>query len=189
MKIVGVHGIRVSDGGQKSLSSVLDCLEKKGYEVDLLNYGRVGLLTNRFRLNSAVESLQKLEPDVTIGHSHGNVVVYHACRDGMKLNTHIAYQPAMRRDTVWPNSIDKIVTLYNKRDWSVRFGRAWTWVNPVSWFHPHDWGSAGAHGFLGEDERMTQINVVKYNKKGHSYMKNNPKFWCEFLSNHFGSDS
>lgn len=166
MKIVGVHGIRVSDGGQRSLAPVLDCFEKKGYDVDLLDYGRVGVLTNRFRLNSSVKELKKLEPDVTIAHSNGNVIVYHACRDGMKLNTHVAYQPAMRRDTVWPASIDRIVTLYNKGDWAVRFGRAWTWTNPVSWFYPHDWGSAGAHGFNGKDERMTQIDVAQYKKNG-----------------------
>lgn len=171
MRICLVHGIHVSDA-QESLGAIAEALQSLGHDCQILDYGWVSVTRARVVVDDVLQELLERDPQVTIAHSNGNPIVYEAARQGLKLAAHIAYQPAMRRDTVWPESIGRVLVLHNRHDYAVRLGRIWRWVNPVSWFLPHRWGTAGAKGFSTRDSRVTQWDVASFDaaSRGHSYL-------------------
>lgn len=182
MRIIGVHGIRVTDGGAGTLRPVLDELERQGHEVDLLDYGRVRAVTARYRTEAAAADLERMRPEVTIAHSHGNNVVHRALRDGMRLKAHVAYAPAMRREAIWPVTVRRILVIRNRKDWALMLGRGFTMINPVSWFRPHPFGSAGRSGYRGKDPRMTDIDAGSLGAGwAHNYLADDPQMWANLI--------
>ncbi|MCC5809878.1 MAG: hypothetical protein JJU06_05845 [Ectothiorhodospiraceae bacterium] len=170
MHIVGVHGFNVRDGGLRSLEPTLAQLRRRGHTTARIDYGFVHLARVRLRMRRAVELLIAAQPEVVLAHSNGCPVTAEAIRQGLRLRAVIAYQPAMRRDAVWPFDAGRVLVLHNRRDCAVKLGRAWRVINPVSWFVPHYWGSAGAHGFTDPGYHVRQIDTEPLGFTGHSYL-------------------
>lgn len=183
-KIHLIHGFNVFDGGKGSIGSLQKYFEDAGHEVELHNYGWVGILRLRLVNKKTVRNIMdKIDPDkdVVIGHSNGCLVAWMIAAEGVIIDKLVCIQPALRRDTIFPHTVRNILTLYNKKDVAVFAARIFRYMNPVSWFHPHQWGMAGKRGFTRKDTRMKQINTLTdlpVKCSGHTYLGKEPETGC-----------
>lgn len=161
-KVHLIHGFNVSDGGEKSILRLAPHLERLGLPYIAHNYGWVGPLLLRWHNAQTIREIKdSIEPgDVLIGHSNGALICWELVQAGAPVSAVVCIQPAMRRDTLWPEDID-VLCLYNKRDWAVTFGRIWGRFASVArpWKGRHGWGAAGRHGFTAGQKRITNIDT------------------------------
>lgn len=189
-----LHGFNVSDGGKGSVGHLSVLFEALGYDVILHNYGWTGPFFLRLKNASVVDYLKdKVKPeDHIVGHSNGCYIAWSLIEEGVKCKSVVCIQPALRRDTVWGDGVENILCLYNDKDWAVRAGQWWrylTYLNPLSWKDPHEWGAAGYFSFTTPDERLTQWKTNdptwKVPASGHSGIFS-PKpfgFWGNEIAN------
>jgi len=155
-----IHGFNVWDGGKGSVGTLAPYFRFGDQLPDLHSYGLVGVLLLRWRTKQAVEEILPsiLDGDVLVCHSHGCLIAWKLIQAGAKPGAVICIQPAMRRDTVWPEDIP-VLCFYNEDDWVVSLGRIWGRFASVAnpWLDRHGWGAAGRHGFDQEsiDNRST----------------------------------
>ncbi|MEX1197795.1 MAG: hypothetical protein WEB57_08060 [Pseudohongiellaceae bacterium] len=146
-----VHGFNVSDGGSDTVGKLAPYFALQGFEVVDHDYGWVFLLRLRRRNEKVVRRLEaECQPgDVLIGHSNGALLCWEALHQGCKPSSVICIQPAMRKDTHWPESIP-VLCLFNRKDRIVSLGRAWSrFISVANPFrNRHGWGAAGRHGFV-----------------------------------------
>lgn len=180
MRIVGVHGFRVDDGGLRTLEPTLSELRRYGYRTRRIDYGHVHLLRVRLKMQDAVDLLVAKEPDIIFAHSNGCAVAHRAIEQGLKVQAVVAYQPAMRSDETWPERAGNVLVMYNPDDYAVLLGKWWRYINPFSWFVRHHWGEAGRTGFVDPAPHVAQVDVSEYGHTGHSYLSSfkAARFWA-----------
>lgn len=179
-----IHGFNVFDGGKGSIGSLQKYFEDAGYNVVLHNYGWVGIFRLRLVNRKTVRRIMDdIDPnnDIVIGHSNGCLVAWMIAGEGVIIDKLVCIQPALRRDTIFPHTVRHILAFYNKKDIAVFAARVFRYINPVSWFNPHQWGMAGKSGFTRKDSRRTQINTMTDLPvvcKGHTYLGKEPETSC-----------
>lgn len=184
MTIWLIHGVNVSDGGEQSIGRLAPHLSG---DVHLVDYGWTGVITLRCTNRAVVADLmRKVKPgDVLIGHSNGALICWElAQRLGNRLGAVVVINPAMRRDTRWPDGLP-VLCLANSTDWVVQLGRVWSRAVDVSYtgivplmlesvakgsgalfrtafqFKPHGWGAAGRYGFTGNQKNVTNFDTAE----------------------------
>lgn len=177
MRVHLIHGFNVSDGGRRTVGSLIPFLEANGHEPILHDYGWTGPVRLRLRNRRTVRDLSRhIQPgDALIGHSNGALICRKLVHEvGELVSAVVGIQPCVRRDLTWPPHI-QVLCLYNACDWAVRLGRMWgrlaTLATP---FAPHGWGAAGAYGFTTPAHNVTNWDTAapglpeKYRARGHS---------------------
>ncbi|WP_163557570.1 hypothetical protein [Halomonas sp. NO4] len=179
------HGINVSDGGKGSVGSLTPYFEESGHDAILHSYGWVGFLRVRWRNETATQAIRPHvhDGDVLVGHSNGCLIAWELIEAGVKPSAVICIQPALRRDTLWPDDIP-VLCLYNQADWAVSLGRMWgrfaSVANPFR--DIHGWGAAGRHGFTRGQANVTNwdTDIEEFPARGHSGVFRRPAlfYWA-----------
>lgn len=184
MTIWLIHGVNVSDGGAESIGRLSPHIAGNVVSVD---YGWTGIITLRCTNRAVVADLmRKVKPgDVLIGHSNGALICWElAQRLKDRLGAVVVINPAMRRDSRWPDGLP-VLCLANSTDWVVQLGRMWSRAVDVSYtgivplmlesaikgsgtlfksafqFKPHGWGAAGRYGFTTNQKSVTNFDTAE----------------------------
>lgn len=168
-----IHGFNVSDGGRGSVGRLAPWL----HDTRLHDYGWTFLLRLHWVNEDAVETLldQVKTGDVLVAHSNGGLIewrlVWELLHRGITPGAVVCIQPALRRDTLWPDSVP-VLCCYNPADWIVSLGRIWGRFASVTnpWRERHGWGSAGRHGFTEGQANVTNLDTTSQHPQatGHS---------------------
>lgn len=174
MIIVLVHGFNVSDGGKRTIDTLIPHLVDMGYDVKEFDYGWVGLLGVRFGNKKRAKMLAAMAgpEDIVIGHSNGCAIMALAMEMGMTISSGVFIHPALNRTWCPPeNAAKKITVYYSAKDratWIAKFLINHIWgdmgtVGPVSvwdgWVSVDD-GMGHSDGFLAPLMYCTNIDSV-----------------------------
>lgn len=169
-----IHGFNVWDGGSASVDKLIPYFQTQGYEIGDHDYGWVGPLLLRSRNDAVVKEIRGRvqDGDILIGHSNGCLICWQLVTQyGIKASSVICIQPALRRDTTWPEGMP-VLCLFNKKDRAVSIGRWWArfWSVANPFRDRHGWGAAGRHGFTKAQPKVVNWNTnsLPVPAKGHS---------------------
>lgn len=180
-----IHGFNVWDGGKGSVGK----LARHFPDPVVHDYGWTFLLRLRFVNDRTVEKiLPCIKPgDTLVAHSNGCLIAWQLVMAGAPVAAVICIQPALRRDTRWPEDLP-VLCCYNPSDYVVELGRMWSRfvsvANPLR--DRHGWGAAGRSGFT-----RGQPCVVNWNTEtppcpatDHSGMFESParQYWAPKLN-------
>lgn len=172
--IVLAHGFNVKDGGKETIDKLLPYL--KNHTVLQADYGFFGLFGVRFFNKNIASVVAGMTPygAIGIGHSNGSDILLEACRAGANFSRLILINPALDRDTEFPDGmLARIDVLHNKDDRVVDTARLFL-------FHP--WGDMGRVGYTGNDKRVRNHETkALFNASGHSDVFNKPRELVNFL--------
>lgn len=164
MTIYLIHGFNVSDGGLATTGSLRGGLERAGYEVVAIQYGRLGRLGVRLRNKGIAATLKTiLQPDdIVIAHSNGCAITYLAMEMGATCKHVVLINPALDADKEIAN-VRNVTVFYSPTD-------KWTWLAKFIPWSP--WGAQGRKGFTGKARpgKYRQFNEDKMcaDSCGHS---------------------
>lgn len=168
-----IHGFNVLDGGRGSVGRLVPWL----HGARRYDYGWTFLLRLRWVNDSAVhELLHSIKTgDVLVAHSNGCLIVWRLAwelrKRGIRLGAVICIQPALRRDTLWPDDLP-VLCAFNPDDWIVELGRMWGRFVSVAqpWRERHGWGAAGRHGFTSGQALVENRDTAEEHPQalGHS---------------------
>ena len=180
-----IPGLSTVDKG--SLEWLEKEFKEEGYKVMWHSRGWVGPIRARLSTRRVVQSLLNKfkKGDVLVGFSNGCLAAYESVMEGLKPSAVILVQPALRRDTQWPEGDYRILCTFNKKDYVVGMSRVWGRSADFLWrikfrlpIKRHGWGAAGRHGFdvsQSEDLRITQYDTANdfvSPVTGHRVLKN-----------------
>jgi hypothetical protein len=178
MKYLVIHGFRVSDGGADTVGRVIEYAQGAGVNAELFSYPYVGLLGLKKATECAVDRLiaqANGEEIGVLGHSHANVIILHGIRKGLKVRHWIGVQPALRKNTVFPASVERVDIIWNSGDKIMLAARMWRKLaNKMPWRHddPHLWGKMGLVGPDSADGERVRAHEIN-SGYGHSGMFSN----------------
>lgn len=170
-----VHGFNVWDGGEGSVGALLPFID----DGRLHSYGWTGLVGLPCANSRAVRSLlETIEPgDSIVAHSNGSLIAWQTAQI-VPLSAVVCINPALRRDTVWPDSLPTLC-LHNSTDWVVQLGRVWGRLTDWDGVKAAGWGAAGRYGFTqGQDNVKNWDTAAPYWGRpvaGHSGMFKEPR--------------
>lgn len=166
--VIVLHGWNVSDW-KKTVGRLVPCFKELSYRVEVLDYGywpfpwqatkgnpRVAKKLANLVLGLAGEGYTV---DV-VGHSNGCAITYIASNKyQIPINTYVAIQPALRKDS-HPCLTAKLTQVwYNKGDVPVVLGKWLRWFTPWAKM-ARPWGEMGHDGYKGE---ITDPPVAQFN--------------------------
>lgn len=182
-----IHGFNVSDGGKntvRKLEPFIPGMEKAH------DYGWTGLLFLKCNNAEAVRQIEaKIQPgDILIGHSNAGLIIWElAQKHADNLAGVILINPALRRDTIWPEGLH-VMCLHNSTDWVVQLGRMWARLVSLGGLRFHGWGAAGRYGFDQKSETLsnwdTASNMWSVRTEGHSGIFKEPSLshWGKIIA-------
>jgi hypothetical protein len=171
MRVVLIHGWNVKDGGKGTVDTLAPYFEELGWEVDSdeADYGFIfwrmlsiigrWLFTKKI-IKRLIPAVQKA--DMIVTHSNGANFATRAMKqlnnlyDGTKIVVHIS--PALNRKTEPPRAVKAQLVIHTRKDSAVKAAR-WLIFSP--------WGSMGAWGYQGYDERVDNADFTNI-ASGHS---------------------
>jgi len=129
-----------------------------------------------------------VEPgDVLVAHSNGAMICWSLAQEHSdKLAGIILINPALRRDTLWPDDLP-VMCIYNSTDWVVELGRMWSRLVSLGGLNFHGWGAAGRYGFTSGQAKVKNWDsaegAISSPAKGHSGLFNMPQLedWGELI--------
>lgn len=164
-----VHGFNVSDGGKRTIDTMIPHLTKCGHQVKEFDYGWVGLLGVRFGNKKKAKKLaDKLKPnDIVIGHSNGCAIIALAMQMGMVVSEAVLIHPALNKNWLPPeNSAPKITVFYSAKDSA-------TWISKI--LVNHIWGEMGTVGPKSDWPGWVAIDDGMAHSEG---FEKNPAMYC-----------
>lgn len=93
-------------------------------------------------------------------HSNGAAIAVEAARQGAKIKTLIIINGALKCNTDFPNSIEKIIIVYTRHDIPTRAARFFNMVPIIGWFIPNAWGAMGAKGSSIKSSRIINLDCT-----------------------------
>ncbi len=143
--------------GLGSMANVVPYLESHGLEVAPHIYGWVDPINVREANQQIAEQIARVcQPgDVLMGFSNSGLIVHDAIEAGAQPCAAVVLQPALRRDTQWPDGEYRVLCTFNRGDWVVQLSRSWGRLVQRTGVEWHGWGAAGRHGFTHPDPRIT----------------------------------
>ena len=158
--IVFCHGFNVRDNGAGTIDQLIPYVEHRN--VLHGDYGHFNLLGVRYYNKNVARTIAGMTPPDTIGvgHSNGCAVLLMAAEFGAKLDRLILINPALDKDTVFPQQIKRIDIFHNKYDNTVWWSK---------WLPNHVWGAMGKDGSTTGDYRVHNHETHElFGIKGHS---------------------
>ena len=135
----------------------------------LFDYGWFGLMSVLMYNKREAKRLKKIiDKDCgsnVIAHSNGCAIAVEAARRGAKIETLICIAPALKVDTVFPKSINKIVVVHSKGDKPTKAASFFDRIPIIQLLIPNAWGAMGAKGSVIDDDRVSNVDVSNL---GHS---------------------
>ena len=110
-------------------------------------------------LNSA---MAETDDAVVYAHSNGAAIAVEAARQGARITTLVAINPALKVKTRFPPSIDRVLVIHTKHDRATKAARFFDKIPFIQLLIPNAWGAMGAVGYNGDDNRVININLSKY---------------------------
>ena len=153
------HGFNVKDAGRGTIDKLIPFLIGNIQQAD---YGRFNLFGVRWFNNSISRAIAGMSNvnSVGVGHSNGCAILVEAARYTPKIKQLILINPALDKDTVFPEYLDRVIVFHNIYD---------DVVTASKWIPWHVWGEMGRTGYVGDDPRVTNIDTFNLFKvKGHS---------------------
>jgi pimeloyl-ACP methyl ester carboxylesterase len=161
-----VHGIHTADPA-KTIGKLTYHLRK----VILFDYGWFGLLSvlfyNKREARRLKEILNANRDSTVFAHSNGCAIAVESARYGAFIETLVCINPALKCDTLFPASIERIIVIHTRYDKPTRAARFFDKVPFIQLLIPNAWGSMGADGYNGKDPRVKNWNLSVY-LDGHS---------------------
>ena len=178
-----IHGFNVHDCGADTVAKLRPYLtdtsgDPQGCaDVQVVNwaYGWIGLLgvlfknkkiAKRFAHRSMVQHSIKL-PVYAVGHSNGAAILVEAARQGVHFEHLLLINPALKVDTIFPASIEKVTVIHTAHDIPTRAASIADRIPFLQLLIPNAWGAMGAKGARLGDKRVTNIDLTP-SLEGHS---------------------
>jgi len=166
--VIELHGWNVSDW-RKTVGRLTEPFEKLGYRVEVLDYGYWPFTWQATKGNPEVAKklanlvLKLVGEGYTVdlvAHSNGGTITYIAANKyQIPINTYVAIQPALRKDSHPCTSAKLCQVWYNNGDVPVVLGKWLRWFTPWAKM-ARPWGEMGHDGYKGE---VTDPPVVQFN--------------------------
>jgi len=158
-----IHGFNVWDKGKGTVGKLRPYIEAEGFEVLELPYRWIGVIQTYFYNRVLAKRFAKRlkgRKVILVAHSNGNVIANIMVeRYGVQAEGLVAINPALDRDTKFPQAYKFIHVYHNKGDVATRIAR----------FIPaHAWGEMGSVGYIGGGHRA--INFDTAHTKGMSHV-------------------
>lgn len=160
-----VHGFNVKDP-ERSTGKLKPYLENP----HMFNYGwRLFsvLWHNRVDAKRLAKLLYLNTGSNVWAHSNGCAIAVEAARRGAPIKNLICINPALKKDTIFPNSIERIIVIYTNHDVPTRAAAFFDKIPFLQLFVPNSWGAMGSKGPTSPDVRLKKLNFTQ-NLKGHS---------------------
>lgn len=154
------HGFNVKDAGKETIDQLLPFMQSD--TVQQADYGYFNLLGVRWFNKSIASTLAGMANDdsIGIGHSNGCAILVEATKRTDKIKTLILINPALDADTIFPESVERVLVYHNKTDDVVTMSK---------WLPWHVWGEMGRVGYRGNDIRVTNFDTHElFGAEGHS---------------------
>lgn len=161
--VILVHGFNVKDP-KLTVGKLTAPFIDAGFDVYPFNYGYTNLHTVTLRNIPLAKKLARIIREnykgrrvILVGHSNGCTIIKLASdKYGLKANTAIFINPALKRDENPAKSIRHVHVFHNEEDKVVTLGK---WLRRFTWFAriARPWGEMGRYGYLGDD-----LNVLNY---------------------------
>lgn len=167
--IILVHGFNVKDPAE-TVGRLIPYLDNP----IMFNYGwrffsvlwhnRKDAKVLKNNLNNA---LGQNDERVVFGHSNGAAIAVEAARQGAKIDVLVLINPALKCNTVFPDTIKKVIVIHTKHDKATKAARFFDKVPFIQLAIPNAWGAMGTKGHKGKDARVMNWNLSD-DLKGHS---------------------
>lgn len=163
---IGIHGFN-EDEPKETVGKLANDLEA----FILFNYGWRGLIgvifTNKRHATELYEFSKTIDiPDV-YAHSNGAAIAVEAARQGMGIKNLVLINPALKRNTVFPDTIERVIVIYTKHDVPTKAAQIADKIPVLCWFVCNAWGAMGREGALTSDPKVVNFNA-SYWLKEHS---------------------
>lgn len=160
-----VHGFNVRDP-KKSTGKLHKCLD----ECISFNYGwreLISVMLCNKRDAKKLKDITMLHKSNIYAHSNGCAISVESARQGAKIKALICINPALKRKTKFPPSIDRILVIHTKHDKATKAARFFDRIPFIQLLIPNAWGAMGAKGYSGDDKRVVNWDL-SITLKGHS---------------------
>lgn len=166
MNNILVHGFNTSDP-QETVGKLQAYLEQSF----LFNYGWFGLMSvllyNKREAKKLKSIIDSDQDNVVYAHSNGCAIAVEAARQGAKIKTLICINPALKCNTVFPGTIERVLVIHTKHDRPTKAASFFDKIPLIQLIVPNAWGAMGAKGHSIDDKRVTNWNLSAL-LKGHS---------------------
>ena len=165
-----LHGFNVMDKGADTVEKLRPYIKE---EVISFPYGwhLLSILWHNKKvakdLCAHTRNMTLLGDVYAVGHSNGCAIIVEAARRGALLDSILLINPALHVNTVFPDSLRRIVVVYTKHDAPTRAARFFNKIPFLRKLVPEAWGAMGAEGYKGKDPRVLNMNMSGV-LKGHS---------------------
>jgi hypothetical protein len=154
-----VHGFNIKDP-QETVGKLTPYLD----DPYIFDYGWFGLfsvlLYNKREAKKLNDIIAFNSVDAVYAHSNGAAIAVESARRGAKIKTLVCINPALKVDTVFPDSIEKIIVVYTKHDMPTRVASFFDKVPLICLLVPNAWGKMGAKGPSIEDDRIIKLDFT-----------------------------
>lgn len=160
-----IHGINVTNS-KDSVGKLTPYLEN----TYLFNYGwRLFsvLWHNRKDAKRLKKLLGKNLNSNVWAHSNGCAISVEAARRGAVIKNLICINPALKRNTVFPNSIERVVIIHTKNDIPTKMASICDKIPFLQILVPNAWGAMGREGSKTVDPRVVNMDFTEV-LEGHS---------------------
>jgi len=162
---IGIHGFNVHDPEQS-----IGKLEPYIKDLFMFNYGWrffSVLWHNKKDAKKLKALLGANEDSVVYAHSNGCAIAVEAARQGAKIKTLICINPALKMNTKFPDTIERISVIHTKHNKATKAARFLDKATFIQLAIPNAWGAMGAKGSTLPDERVRNWDLSN-RMKGHS---------------------
>lgn len=181
--VIGLHGIRVEDGGEGSVDRLKPFFESAGHEWVDFDYAYMMFWRARFidkhlavALGSFIRYLKQKDGQKVclVGHSNGGMIIYKLFEIGCPVEHAILINPALKRsaevDHIKNPNLNYVDVFHTDYEWPTRFAKVGMGL---------DFGNMGALGSSSKDPlwRNHDMGSKYYDQmavKGHSKVFEKP---------------
>jgi hypothetical protein len=170
-----LHGFNVRDNGESTVEKLSPFLFSVSKSMVITwKYGWFGLFSVLFKNKKVAKSIrdyqQSCTPDNKLyaaGHSNGCAIIVRAASLGAEFESVLLINPALKSKTKFPQSIKKITVVHTNNDIPTKTASFLDKVPFIQLIIPNAWGAMGNTGYIGDDSRVTNINLTN-SLSGHS---------------------
>lgn len=139
----------------KTIGRLVPHLKEAGFKnIIVHDYGYLLAILSYFRNKKIAEKFlpQIKEGDIAMGYSNGGAIIYYLAEMGSPLSGVVLIKPALNKNAALNSQVEWVHVYHTPGDMTV-------WLSHLLPFHI--WGEQGRVGFVGNDFRYTQYDLLK----------------------------